>query len=367
MNNNFKNVTINRYPFHPKDTLQAFDASDELVVQFIEETVPKKILIIEDRFGAISLSCHQIPSIFLNDSYVSYMGLKENAQLNKLSLPPCYKQISDIENLSEVDLVVFKMPKNLSYFEDILVSLSSKLNPGTLIVCPVMIKHLSKTSFEILEKVVGKTWTSLAAKKARLVFAKLENTNNQSFEKFEVEIEGFEYKFTNYSNVFCGTKLDIGTRFLLDHMPISSGKVLDLGCGSGILGIAHKLKNPDAMITFADESWMAIKSANENYKKYFKTEAKFNWINCFEENNDLSNDQDYDLILCNPPFHQQNIVGDFIARAMFRDSHRVLKNGGVLRVVGNRHLNYHVTLKKYFRKVETISSNNKFVIIDAIK
>lgn len=363
---NFKNITIRRYPYHPKDQLFAFDSSDELVVDFVLAENVKNVLVIEDRFGAITLGLNKLDCLFLNDSYVSLRGLQENAKLNNLKLAPSFRQLDEISNLEEVDLVILKMPKNLSYFEDLIQALSEKLSPNTIIVCPVMIKHLSKTSFEILEKYFGKTWTSLATKKARLIFSKLEKKQKSSFEKFEVTVPGFDHTFSNYSNVFCGTKLDIGTRFLLDHIPENSGKVLDLGCGSGILGIAHKLKNPSSHITFADESWMAIKSTNANYKKYFSDEATFHWVNCFEEN-DLSNTDEYDLILCNPPFHQQNVVGDFIARAMFKDSSRVLKNGGVLRVVGNRHLNYHVILKKYFKNVQIISSNNKFVIIDAIK
>ena len=73
-----------------------------------------------------------------------------------------------------------------------------------------------------------------------------------------------------------------------------------------------------------------------------------------------------DVVLCNPPFHQQHTVGIGIAQQMFRDSQRVLARGGVLYVIGNRHLGYHVELRKYFKRVETIASNRKFVLLKAI-
>ncbi|MGI9275258.1 MAG: methyltransferase [Endozoicomonas sp.] len=37
--------------------------------------------------------------------------------------------------------------------------------------------------------------------------------------------------------------------------------------------------------------------------------------------------------MCNPPFHQQNTVGDQIAQRMFSDAHKVLKSGGEMRIV----------------------------------
>ena len=75
---------------------------------------------------------------------------------------------------------------------------------------------------------------------------------------------------------------------------------------------------------------------------------------------------DIDLILCNPPFHQSNTVGDQIAWQMFKQSNKALKQGGKLWIVGNRHLSYHVKLKRLFGNCRTIASNKKFVILEAI-
>jgi 23S rRNA (guanine1835-N2)-methyltransferase len=73
-----------------------------------------------------------------------------------------------------------------------------------------------------------------------------------------------------------------------------------------------------------------------------------------------------DLILCNPPFHQQNTVGDQIAISLFKQSRKVLRKGGELWVIGNRHLNYHVTLNRLFGKHSVVAANAKFVILRAL-
>lgn len=168
----------------------------------------------------------------------------------------------------------------------------------------------------------------------------------------------------NHSNLFSREKLDIGTRFFLEHIPRGSYKtILDLGCANGIIGIKAKMLNPEAKIHFSDESAMAIQSAKTNYENHFKDEAAYFWTNCFEgqPKNFL------DLVLCNPPFHQGNTIGDFIAWQMFQDAYDSLKPGGILRVIGNSHLGYQVKLKKLFGNSQIIATNNKFIICDARK
>lgn len=165
--------------------------------------------------------------------------------------------------------------------------------------------------------------------------------------------------------MFSRESLDIGTRLFLQHIPESPGhlEIIDLGCGNGVVGLIAAEKNPHSSIHFVDESHMAVASAKENYLRAFKTEdsATFNvgdGLNQFDPNS-------ADIILCNPPFHQQSTVGVHLAQRMFIDSKRVLKSSGQLWIVGNRHLGYHKTLQKIFNHVELIDSNKKFVILMA--
>jgi 23S rRNA (guanine1835-N2)-methyltransferase len=140
--------------------------------------------------------------------------------------------------------------------------------------------------------------------------------------------------------------------------------VADLGCGNGVLGIAHALANPLAQLTLLDESYMAVQSATQNWQaalgeRPFTARASDGLA---EQPADS-----LDLVLCNPPFHQQQVVGDFLAWRMFVQSKAALVRGGELWIVGNRHLGYHSKLKKLFRGVEQVAATPKFVILKAIK
>lgn len=352
---------IKRYPHRKNETLQGWDSADELLLEHVREQnlEGKKILIINDQFGALSCGLSEFETTTYVDSFVSAMGIRQNSAGE-------IKPVNELANLQGTfDFVLIQLPKNLSFFEDILCHLTNLLHPGSKVICGAMVKHLSAGSFDLLNKYIGQTTTSLAKKKARLIFATFEKSPVKGPYPLSMKVEAFAHEFTQHSNLFSREKLDIGTRFFLEHILKGNFEsILDLGCANGIVGIKAKQLNPQAQVHFSDESYMAILSARENFGKYFSADqGHFYWTNCFEgqAKNFL------DLVLCNPPFHQGNTIGDFIAWQMFQDAHASLKMGGVLRVIGNSHLGYQIKLKKIFGNSKIVATNQKFMICDAIK
>ncbi len=353
-------MNIKRYPLRKNDPLQGWDSADELVLEHLEslDLSGKRILIVNDHFGALSCRLKQFNPTVYTDSFVSKMAIALNSDHR---IEPI-RELASLEGF--FDLVLMRIPKNMSFFEDILCHLTHHLKGDSKIICGSMVKHLAPTSFDLINKYIGQTTTSLAKKKARLVFADFQKSLVPSPYPMKVKLDGFETPFIHHSNLFSREKLDIGTRFFLDHLPQGPfDKILDLGCANGILGIKAKLINPQSQIHFSDESYMAIQSAEVNYRQFFQDKAFFHWTNCFES----GKSEEFALVLCNPPFHQGNTIGDFIAWQMFQDSFRCLKPKGKIRIVGNSHLGYHQKLKKIFGNYKIIASNEKFVIIEAQK
>ncbi len=351
---------IKRYPFRNNDLLRGWDSADELMLQHMGgiDLTGKRILIINDHFGALSCGLSGFDCTTYTDSFVSYMGILSNSDQK-------IQAINQLSHLSGIyDYVLIQVPKNMSFFEDILCHLTSCLNGHSKIVCSSMVKHLAPTSFDLLNKYIGATSTSLAQKKARLVFASFEKSTVSSPYPLSVKLDTFKSPFINHSNLFSRDKLDVGTRFFLEHLPTGGfTRILDLGCANGVVGIKAKMLNPDSEIIFSDESAMAIESARTNFQNHFLAPADYYWTNCFE-----GQPKDFlDLVLCNPPFHQGNTIGDFIAHQMFQDAFDSLKPGGLIRVIGNSHLGYQQKLKKMFGNSKIVATNNKFMICDARK
>jgi 16S rRNA (guanine1207-N2)-methyltransferase len=234
----------------------------------------------------------------------------------------------------------------------------------TQIIVAGMIKALPPNVWKLLERLIGTTSTSLAKKKARLIFTTLDESLAIPANPYPVEyqLENTDYWLSNHANVFSRDRLDIGTRFFLQHLPIkpNATDIIDLACGNGVVGLIAAERNPNARLHFVDESFMAVASAQENFYRAFGTAREAS----FQIGDGLSDfaDQSADVILCNPPFHQQNTIGDQIAIQLFKQAKKILKHGGELWVIGNRHLQYHQDLNRLFGNCTVVASNAKFVI-----
>lgn len=359
---------LKRYPVRQKDLLQAWDAADELLLEHLEtEAIAEKaerILILDDHFGALTTALREFRPEVYTDSFVAAKAIIANTSVHPSGRIEAKHSLADLEG--PYDLILARIPKNLSFFEDQLATLSSKLKPGAQLICATMVKYQAAGAFDLIDRYVGPTRTSLAKKKARLIFAEFSRTPRMTPYPIEVPIEGFKHPFTHHSNLFSREKLDVGTRFFIERIPGGDfDSILDLGCANGIVGILAKRKNPDARVIFTDDSWMAVESARANWAKYFPEDssAESHWTNCYEE----GKPETVNLVLCNPPFHQGTTLGDHVAKQMFRDAHRVLRPGGLLRVIGNSHLKYPAIIERLFGNSEIVDRNPKFTIVDALK
>lgn len=365
---------LSRYPVRKDEKLRAWDAADEYLLNYFSENNSlldnaRKILIINDGFGALAAGLSQYNITAWNDSYLAQQGVLNNFSKNNLD-DSHLQQLTSIEIPADnYDAVLIKIPKSLALLEDQLARIKPLLQFNTTIIAAGMVKTIHTSTLKLFEKYIGDTKTSLAKKKARLIFSTVNkgiNTSQSPYPKKYV-LEKTDYNIVNHANVFSRESLDIGTRFFIQHIPTSERyeKIIDLGCGNGIVGLIAAEKNPQAELLFIDSSYMAVESAKQTYENASLTNPKviFKAGDCLSEVKKNS----ADLILNNPPFHQDNSIGDETAWKMFKQSKEVLKKNGELLVIGNRHLGYHVKLKKVFGNCEVIATNKKFVILKSVK
>ncbi len=360
----FGTIQLERLPRDISHTLRAWDAADEYLLQHLHEhyfhNQPNlhQPLILNDSFGALGVSLKDYLPVLVNDSFVSQQAAQTNLETNDGEE---LQQLDSSSPLPYAPLVILKLPKNTRYFEYQLAALNHYLPVGTPVIIGAMVKYLSNSFFKLFEQHLQDTSTTLAKKKARLLLGVTRGDYPQPSlaqprQQTEIGLTVFDTP-----NVFAVGKLDQGSRFFLQHFPALSEaeKVVDLGCGNGILGLQALQKNPQLAVSFVDESCHAIHATRCAVEALGESErATLTQNHCLQgfENNSV------DAVLCNPPFHQQQAVGIQIAQQMFRDSARVLKPGGSFYIIGNRHLGYHVELKKHFKKVHTLVSDKKFVL-----
>ena len=362
-----------RYPQRKNDPLRAWDAADEYLLHHLYEEnlldARTSILILNDLFGALSIALTDYRPQLISDSYLSHQGTRANLIRNDLSTG----QVRLLNSLQDpdvtFDVVLIKIPRSLAFLEDQLHRLRACLHPATRIIGPSMVKGIHTSTLNLFERIFGSTHTSLARKKARLIFCQptmeTEPGTNPYPSRYTLEDTGDQ--IINHANVFSREKLDIGTRLLLEHLPgtPASNTIIDLGCGNGVVGLIAAARNPTAELIFIDESFMAVASAKANFQTVFEGHRKAQF-HVTDNLNDLPTGS-ADLVLINPPFHQERGQGDQVALHMFRESKTVLKQRGELWIVANRHLGYHIQIDRLFGNCRTITGNRKFVILKAVK
>lgn len=378
-------LTLCRYPSrHQHKSLQAWNSADVLLMEHATQNLPAdntSITICNDEFGALScMLLAQRPSWRIqahSDSWISQRATLENLQRNRKN-EESLTLLDSLSPLSSSNLVLLKIPRSLALLEWQLSQIQHAMPENTPIVAGAKVNALTPSVFKLFERYCGPVTTSLARKKSRLLFTTLEHAPT-AFHKYpsrySTSAQETRTPFTliNHANVFSRQNLDIGARVILNHLPslkpTSEPKIIDLGCGNGVLGLTLLALHPTLKVTFVDESFMALASARASVEHNLPesiSRCRFMASNCLEEYAP-EHLGEADLVICNPPFHQQNTVTEHIARQMFRDAHRVLKHRGELRVVANRHLPYGQALKKQFGGFKVIASEKKFVVLSSIK
>lgn len=366
-----RQLELERYPQQEEATqLQAWEAADEYLLQQVDShgAGDRPVLIFNDAFGTLACALHERQPYSISDSYMSQLATQHNLQLNGLD-PQRVTLLSSLAALPAAPaLVIIKIPKALALLEQQLRALRDVVAADTVIVAGAKARDIHTSTLQLFERVLGPTRTSLAWKKARLIHCDVADiVPPAAAQTTDWLLDGTDMLIHNHANVFSRGGLDIGARLFMAHLPSDlDGEIIDLGCGNGIIGLTALAQNPQAQVTFVDESYMAVASSELNVAHNRPQDL----ARCrFNVNNALAgvDGGSAQAVLCNPPFHQQHAITDHTAWQMFLDAKRCLKVGGELRIVGNRHLDYYQKLKRLFGNCTTVASNQKFLVLKSVK
>ena len=360
----FGEFRLSRYPATRDRSLRAWDAADEYLLSHVDDAADGQILIVNDSFGALTVPLADRRPTTWSDSFLSIEAIRRNLASAGIDPGQIHCLPSTENPVKLVSQVLIKVPKTLALLEHQLITLKPLMTADTQVLVAGMTRNMPSSLWHLLEQIVGGTETGLAKKKAKLISVK-PDARPPPENPYPVTwpLENTDFTVSNHANVFSRESLDIGARLLLQHLPSTTGEtdIIDLGCGNGVLGLVAANLNPEARLTLVDESWMAIASARENLAQVPAVSATFHVGDGLMGIPSRS----ADLILCNPPFHQQHATTGNIAIAMFQEAARALRPDGELRIVGNRHLGYHRVLPRWFGQVEVVASDRKFVVLSA--
>ena len=373
-------LTLARFPEDSRDQLRAWDAADEYLLKHLADgaqALDGTVVVVGDRWGALTTALRAHRPVQITDSFLAREATRANLARNGADQDSVRLLTTQDPVPERVDVLLVRVPKSLALLEDQLLRVAPGVHEETVVVGTGMVKEIHTSTLKLFERILGPTRTSLAEKKARLILCTpkpgLTRPANPWPHRYTLP-DGIGpasgRTVVNHAGVFCAERLDVGTRFFLQHLPYEGGaeRVVDLGCGNGVVGTAVALARPRAEMMFVDESYQAVTSAEATYRANVDDTAEYGKAE-FRVGDGLDGvpDASVDLVLNNPPFHSHQATSDATAWRMFTGARRALRPGGELWVVGNRHLGYHVKLRRLFGNSELVASDAKFVVLKAVK
>ena len=160
--------------------------------------------------------------------------------------------------------------------------------------------------------------------------------------------------------VFSWDRPDPGTQQLLAALPPLAGRGADLGCGLGVLARAVLARGQVVSLDLVDLDRRALAAARRNVED---PRARFHWADA-RVGPELSG---LDFVVMNPPFHDRGAEDRELGQAFIRRAHQILKVGGTLWLVANRHLPYEAALDSLFARVTPRGEGAGFKIYEARK
>lgn len=410
-----KTYKFQRYPATDNRSLRAWSAADEHILRHLAEhnLLTEHPVISHDRFGFLTVLLHDHKPINVITQKSQEKALFRNLIKNSLTAAYIPLRQPMMPLPKPVELALMKVPKSLDLFRLYLTQLSQHVTESGTVLCGFMTRHFSKQMLEIAGAFFENVEQSKAWKKSRLLILtgpkpyeekpliqsvvlnrKPKRPPMEEMWKVDAPAETPEATVTHpepktfyqYPGVFSAGKIDMATRFFLDHLQVKAGenRILDLGCGNGVLGFELLTQHPEAELHLLDDSWLAVESAKLNApgapppgegpkltiqpKRKAKEDAEntsptagihYHWEDALAH---FPADH-FDLIVCNPPFHFEYEIDVSVPLRLFREVARCLKPGGRFLLVANLHLNYRTHLTGRFELTRQVARHPKFEII----
>lgn len=362
-------ATLRRHPDVEAPNLFAVDAADRLILDEAGEALAAapqdSVVVIGDHYGALTLgaaTAHGSTGIRVHqDAITGEQALTANAE--RVGLTDRFTaMLLGAELVEGGHVVLMQLPRSLGELTEYAETIARAASPDVVVFAGGRSKHMTVAMNDVLGRAFEGVQAGLGRQKSRVLTARGPRRDVVPTYPLRATLEHPPMDVVAHGAVFGGTKLDIGTRFLLDHL----GKVdrgarsaVDLGCGTGILAVQLARSNPDLQVIATDQSAAAVASAAATAA----ASGVGDRVRTLRDDAmSTLPDSSQDVVVCNPPFHLGSAVHTGAARKMFEAAGRVLKPGGQMLTVYNTHLGYRGLLKELVGPTETVGRNAKFTV-----
>ncbi|WP_341872850.1 class I SAM-dependent methyltransferase [Leucobacter insecticola] len=325
---------------------------------------------IGDRHGALTLGAAAVAGVSgirtHQDPLLGERALARNSE--RLGLQDRYASHAlDEDLLRGAKVVLLQLPRGLDALDEIAAAIARWADPSVTVFAGGRVKHMTLAMNEVLARSFTEVSAGLGWRKARVLTAAGPRAVGPSSYPRWGEDPDLSFSLAAHGATFGGPTLDHGSRLLLaglgDAM-MGAERIVDLGCGNGVLAVAAALASPRAQVIATDQSAAAVAATLATAEAAGVTGRVAVHR---ADGAEAILDGWADLILLNPPFHSGSTVHTGVAHRLIRSCSRALAPGGELRLVLNSHLGYRPLVERVIGPVQQVARDRTFTVLSAIR
>jgi 16S rRNA G1207 methylase RsmC len=268
--------------------------------------------------------------------------------------------------VEKYDLVLSHLPRGRAVVEALVRDAAIALKPGGRFYLVAHKRAGVKGAIACAAQTLGRAnvvrqkqgyHVALAVKQHPSRSLEFSGKRSNSFQTLEITVDGVPTTLVSQPGVFAWNRLDDGTAALIGAMEIHPGEtVLDLGCGAGLLALAAARRG--GRVTAVDADLRATESAERTLAANH-VPGKVLISDCGQAVFDCQ----FDVVLCNPPFHQGVGVEYDVAQQMVRDTRVLLRPGGRFYLVSNAFVRYEREIRGRFARIDEIFNDRRYRVL----
>lgn len=375
----FREITLEldgvKYRLISKPGIAAWDHVDpatRLLIEMLNPAPTDTVLIWGCGHGLLGLvAAERVPQgyvLLVDDSCVAVEAARRTLALNGIANAEVRLSAEAAIGAPAFDLAALVLPKGREATQLALASAAAALRIGGRLLLAGPTRGGIKSAIARMEKLFGNADTLRVKARHRVAVAvkraSITGPLPAPYTEVTTEVRGQTVRFVSRPGVFAGLSLDQGTRVLIENMHLRpTDAVLDLGCGSGVVGLIAARLCPQGSVTLVDASSMAVEAARQTLALNGVANAEVLVSDCAA----AVFDREFDVVVTNPPFHQGFGVEYDVARQFILDAAQVLRPDGRLYLVANRFIRYDRWIEEAFDNVATVYEDNHYRVLQAVK
>lgn len=271
------------------------------------------------------------------------------------------------------DVVLSLLPKGRAVWEQTVNDAATVLRPGGAFYLAGANDAGIKSAAKYVGEVFGKVAVLGYRGGCRLVCAvrpervDVPDSGYYRWRTMRTQAGGQEVAFVTKPGLFSWDRLDDGSRLLIEVLSARAlhegDRVLDLGCGTGVLSQVAAQHTSPGQVVAVDADCRAVDATRRTMALVGGGETEVVLCDCAEG----VRDRTFSVVVTNPPFHRDQPTTYAIAAQIIREAARLLRPRGRLYLVANAFLKYRPLIAEAFGSAERVKHDNRYNVWFAVR